>query len=118
MSPQGQSRLDDESLVDRNLPPGRTARAFQQAPHRCRRRRETGEAFTSLGTTSIRYIAFKPEGSTVKYEVNYNGVPLADAEARFTQLGAEGYVVTTGEAFTSLGTTSIRYIAFKALSLP
>jgi hypothetical protein len=78
----------------------------------------TGEAFSILGDTSIRYVAFKPEGSTVKYEVKYSGVPLADANARFTELGSEGYVVTTGEAFSILGDTSIRYVAFKPLSLP
>lgn len=64
---------------------------------------------------NLLFKSLPPAGA---YDVKYSGVPLGDANARFTQLGAEGYVVTTGEAFTSLGDTSIRYIAFKALSLP
>ena len=52
---------------------------------------------------------------TGAYDVEYNGVTLTDADARFTQLGTDGYVVTTAEAFTINAATSIRYIAFKPL---
>ena len=73
----------------------------------------TSESFSLLGDTSIRYLAFKPVGSTVTYEAKFNGVPLGDAQARFAELGGQGYVVTTSESFSILGDTSIRYLGFK-----
>ncbi len=64
------------------------------------------------GDSDMRYVAVKPEGSTTSYDVLVGHEPFLTCRPA-TELGADGYVITTARWNIVTGDSDMRYIAVK-----
>jgi predicted phosphatase len=68
---------------------------------------------TLFSNQDMRYLAFKPTGSTTTYQVVLGYEQLPDMQAEATRLAAEGYVITTALWDTLFSDEDLRFLAFK-----